>query len=362
MATSITLKELNMELVKNALKSRESATKNDISNSTGLSVATCGNILRELLITGEVLEIDHAESTGGRPSRQFVYNKNFSYVLSLYIKIEFNSTELFYSVSDLLGEIIDEKFIKHQSIKIAELDKLIEFLYDKYPQIKVISFGIPGIVKDGIIERAHCSDVLKNLNFSEEFQNKFDEYIISENDILSELNLFEHLKKKYDIEIVIENDINCAALGYYNKKNLSEKDSIVYVYFPSDIFPGSGLIINGKIHYGYTNFAGEVSFLPDKNEIDEEKMEWKNRDLFAQYVSNIIISIDCIVNPKIIVISGPKFTDSIYNSIEKKVRLHLPEKHIPILILEKDYHESYVNGLITLALEKLACNIKIIEI
>ena len=62
------VKRINVELVKNTLRSTGVGTKSSIANLTRLSVATCGTILNELLQTGEIIDLGPDESSGGRPA------------------------------------------------------------------------------------------------------------------------------------------------------------------------------------------------------------------------------------------------------------------------------------------------------
>lgn len=58
------VKRINVELVKNTLRSMGVGTKASIANLTKLSVATCGTILNELLQTGEIIDLGPDESSG----------------------------------------------------------------------------------------------------------------------------------------------------------------------------------------------------------------------------------------------------------------------------------------------------------
>ena len=46
------VKESNTRLVLTAIRKSKTATRKEISKSTGLSLSTCGNILKDLLATG----------------------------------------------------------------------------------------------------------------------------------------------------------------------------------------------------------------------------------------------------------------------------------------------------------------------
>ncbi len=57
MATANNLKMLNIEKAKQHLKTGKPFTNISLSKASGLSVATCGNIIREMIATGEVKEV-----------------------------------------------------------------------------------------------------------------------------------------------------------------------------------------------------------------------------------------------------------------------------------------------------------------
>lgn len=333
---SMKLKQINIELVKSALKKEEYSTKTSIANATGLSVATCGNILKELLLTGEVLEIDLKPSTGGRPSRRFVYNENYAYVAVIYARKEGTYNSLSCVVSNMIGANIYETYIEHDDITIKEFESAVDMLLNLYPNIKVLGIGVPGVVRQGVI--GIC-----------DFKN------------LSHIPIEEHLLKKYKLMVVAENDVNSTALGFYHKTQYKNTESMAYVYYPVEGNAGSGIIINGHILRGQSNFAGEVSFLPLGISFEEQGNIQKNSPVFSELVTKTIISINCIINPKSVVLSGYCFSEQRIESIKALLCTLTPDAHLPELIFEEDIHDSYIYGLTSMTLEKLSCSIKIIE-
>lgn len=336
MSSAIELKQLNIERVKTILRSKESCTKISLANATGLSVATCGNILKELLATGEVIEINLAESTGGRPSRRFVYNKDFSHVLVVYARIEKGRISLVYTVSNLIGEVIFEGRAEYDGLTLGDIDDIVNEFIGKYPTIKVLALGLPGVVKDGRTETCDISS-------------------------LSNIDVVQYFEERYSLSVAAENDVNCTALGYYNKAGYAEDENLVYVYYPIGSCPGAGIIINGQILVGVTNFAGEVAYLPHYVNSDEGETTQIDTLPFVQSVAETVTSINCLINPKTIVLSGFCFTDKVVASIRQAVESLLPQVHIPYIAYEVDIHESYTRGLITIALEQLSYNLKLVE-
>jgi len=330
------VKAHNLERIKTALKNKSSGTKLNIAGETGLSVATCGNLLNELLESGEVIEIDPAESTGGRPSRRFVYNADYQHVAGFYIRKEGSIKSIHTVTANLLGEVIEENRTDYDRIGIEELESTVEGLAEKDSKISSLSCGVPGVVRDGKI--GYCDfHQLKNFDTARFFETN------------------------YDVKYVVENDVNTSAFGFYSRKSYPENQNLVYIYFPSKGCPGAGLIINGRLFYGYKHFAGEIGNLPLGIGLEKQGKIQNNPELFAEYVSKIIGSITCILNPKRIILSGLFFNDWITESINVKLQKLDFKQYLPEIILERDFHESYQHGLIALALEKLSEKTKMNE-
>lgn len=81
------MKKLNEELVRQTLKMMKQGTKSMVSKETGLSIATCANLLNELSVKGEALEQGMQESNGGRPAKLYRHNENFSYIACIIIEV-----------------------------------------------------------------------------------------------------------------------------------------------------------------------------------------------------------------------------------------------------------------------------------
>lgn len=323
------LKKINMELVKTSLKEVEYGTKSSIAQATGLSVATCGNILKELLATGEALEVSHEESSGGRPARRFKYNKNYGFIGCIYTSIKDNTRWIHYKVTNLIGEEIEEDVIISDQITSETIDNFIGKLTKKYTNILAIGVGVPGVVHEGIIG---ICDIIE----------------------LTNVNLGEKLKEKYKIEVTIENDMNLTVYGIYKRQQYKKETSLAVVTFIEDSFPGAGIIIDGHILKGSTKFAGEVSFLPFDLTREDQLKHLINKEKFIPLAAKTLISIIVIINPQIIVLTGGlcklEYVDDIYNTCMQII----PKEHMPNISYIEDTHKDYMQGLISIALESLS--------
>lgn len=332
---SMQLKQINVELVKSVLKQEKYSTKTSIALATKLSIATCGNILKELLATDEVQEVDFCPSTGGRPARRFIYNKDYAYVAILYARREGLYRTLTCVISNLIGEQIYEDTIEYDDISVDTFDQTIDILLERYPNIKVLGIGVPGVVHEGNID-------------------------ICDFKMLSHTPMAKHLAEKYGLKVIVENDVNSTVLGFYHKHHYTIDENIAYLYYPIDDNPGAGIMINGRILRGQSHFAGEISFLPLGVEVDYRNIQ-DNIELLSHTVAKTIQSINCIINPKSVIISGYCFSDYILESIKKQLSHGSLYWHIPEILYDEDISENYIYGLTTMALEQLSCNIQIIE-
>jgi len=309
------LKEINKSKVRTALRSEETSSKNSLSKITGLSVATCGTIIGELIESGEAIELSFAASTGGRRSRQFKYNENYAYFMSLYVRQEAGEQSIVYTISNLYGQIIETELKMIDFVSKEIIHDLIELYQKKYSQLLYITIGIPGVVKEGKIN-------------------------ICDIKTLSHLDLKVYLESSLNIQVLIENDVNATAVGYYNKLDVCD-ESFAYLYYPVLGQPGAGIMIDGNILRGKSHFAGEVGFLCAGVTKKEEKLK---------SVTETLKSLTCILNPKYIVISGLEFDKDDIEIISLSLTNIIGNEHTPEIIFEHDFHDSYMYGLMTIGL------------
>lgn len=332
----IRVKQVNIELVKTALKALTFGTKLTIANATGLSVATCNNILNELLERGEVVEADLEQPNGGRPARRFMYNANYSYIACIYVNNEGGIYKIIHVITNLTGEIIEENSVEVEIINYEVIDNLIEKLIFNYENIKAIGIGIPGIVHKGVIGAGDIEELV-------------------------DLPLVTMLKAKYNLEIIVENDMNLIVYGFYKKQNYDEEKTIAVVIFPQNNCSGAGIIVDGHIIRGNTNFAGEVSYLPFDISREEQIKQLNRIDSFSPLMVKTIASIIAIINPETIVLTGGLIRSDMLEDLSTACCKTIPHEHMPQIIIQENMQDDYINGLVSITLESLTCDIQLIE-
>ncbi|MGI6084880.1 MAG: ROK family protein [Acetivibrionales bacterium] len=319
------VKQLNVNLVKAILKTMPGKTKFDIAMATGLSQATCNTILNELVSTGEVLELEQEAFGGGRPAKRFMYNGDYGMVICLYLDNDSNKPVVSYAVVNLLGVVKEELTIRKESVDYNTIEDLIGELIAKYNNVKAAAIGIPGIV----IQRQ----------------------IIDICDIKSLVNcpMAEKLQDKFGKKVSLENDMNLTSLGYYQQHGYTKDTSVVVINFLNDNCPGSGIIIDGKIISGYTNFAGEISYLP----FGSNTPTLRNPQEVIERVVATICSITAIINPETIMVTGGLITEDMIEEIRSSCIKIIPERHMPNIVYRRNIHDYYIKGLTAMAFESL---------
>ncbi|MEG1877321.1 MAG: ROK family protein [Lachnospiraceae bacterium] len=317
------IKTNNKDLIKRALIKLEQGTKIMVAKETGLSVATCNSLLNELSASEEIIETptQNKQAGAGRPSKTYHVNERFHLICCLSFHSERTGKYLRYSIVDLLGKAIEENTLFPTELGYFQIQEVLQTLLDKYPRIAVISIGIPGIVnKDSFIESCDIEE-------------------------LKGLNLASYIKDDYGVPVILDNDMNLIAYGLYQQKHYKTQRSVVAISFFENICSGAGIVINGEVIRGRSNFAGEVSYLPLQPENSKRiklplaKME--NAEIIARTVCAFIT----ILNPDIIMLTGNSISINIMNSISEHCTRLIPEHHMPELTYAQITDSYYLSGL-----------------
>lgn len=329
---SLLMKEVNTNIVRNALRQEMTATKQRLSVLTGLSIVTVGSILQQLLEKGEVYEDGAVASKGGRPAQTFCYNKNFLNILTISAYEETGKDMASVCVRNILGEIVcrEEKILDNPDINVFE--EIINDFMEKFSNIKAIGFSMPGEENNGTII-LHDYEKLNGIKFREHFQNR------------------------YNLPVVFENDVNSAVIGY--RKNISSKNidfekdlsSIIYIYFPEKYPPGAGIYLDGKIYKGFNGTGGEIKYIPLG--IDWEKIDYSSEKKIVDMASKLITAVSAMLNPQKVVLYGNFFTENILTEIEKKCRKMLKEIFTPEILLSENFKEDFEQGITEITLDLL---------
>lgn len=317
------VKETNTRIIKEALLEMGSGTKIMTASRTGLSVATCNSILNELESAGEILVVpdDNKTNSAGRPSKTYRINELFQVGCCLYATNENNRFSLSYNIIDLSGHVIASKSLSQTIIDYETMKECLLNLKEEFPTLSSVCIGLPGIItSDGVIESC---DIIE----------------------LEGLSLAALVKKDLQLSCRVENDMNLIALGLYHEKKYIENRCVVAISFFENICSGAGIIINGSVHHGKSNFAGEVSFLPFEKDHGRRIRLPLARSENSDIVARTICAFVTILNPDVIMLTGQSISINMMGPISESCMSMLPQKHMPELTYVQNTDHYYLQGL-----------------
>ena len=318
------MKEINKNALRHALKTLETGTVNRLSELTGLTSMTVGALLDELLYDNEVFIDELLSYSGGRPARSYRINADFSQSIIFYGHEKRGKDTIFVRIINLLGEVLHGEEMRADALVLDSFVPVVERLIQVFPNIKAIGFGFPG---------------------TESAQT------VSKNDYkgISGTRFTEYYKAKFGFRVLFENDTNAAVSGYCRWHPEFIFKTVCYLYFPGKYPPGCGLWIQGLVHRGRYNLAGEVSYLPLG--IDWKKEGKNKEDDFLAKVSLLVASLCGTLAPDLVVLHGEGIGTSSDREVRKLLGNLLPEEFVPEIALSGDFNLDYEKGMIQLTLD-----------
>lgn len=335
------VKQLNKERIRREIQKRERCTKTAIARETGLSIATCSTILNEMLGSGEILRVDQDTSHIGRPASQFRYNPDYQHVLAMYIRAEQGECAVEFAVADALGRQIRRETLHPAAVTRDWMEKLTGDIMRQDGLIQGMTLGLPG--------RLDCENIaLCDTNlpiFTDEFNG--------EHDILG-------------VELNVGNAMGFIASGVYSKISRGGKsgvcggDTVAAVSFSAmeEARIGCGIVIDGKVLYGHSGFAGELLCVADGFGISrarqtEMMLDSGNRCAFRELAAKMVLTLIGTVNPGQVMLMGNGMQEADAAAVREACCRVVSPEHVPELLVDNDIAAYYITGLIRTALDRL---------
>ncbi len=321
--TTMLLKQQNKELVISAFREIGQGTRNDIAQLTGLSIATCGNIIRELLESGDLTEGELAPSQGGRPSKVYIYNSNASLALAISLVANGDFTQIELSTANLTGNILArESYLQPSSeLTFENLNSLISKQFESMPDIHVIGIGIPGMAYNG-------------------------EVLYCDMEALDGINLQKLLEDEYHVRVLIDNEMHFKSTGFFLSHPEMDLKNCALLNIPEKHTYGAGFIVNRQLIRGNGNFSGEINFLPYVSSRKELIEQCAQDDSLIELVTKVVITFITVTDPKHIIFCGFRPTQELMDKIYDKVCQVLPRQLMPEFHLKNDISDEYLTGII----------------
>lgn len=310
------VRKINSDVIRKVLRKNEELTKAEISSLTGLSIATCGNLLKLMVESGEVIEGELEQSTGGRPARRYRYNVEKNLLLCLYVIVD-EKERLLVEVNDGIGSRKEMEEIDTDKVTESLILEKVNEALEKYENISYVGIGIPGTIHEDIIE-------------------------YSDADQLIGVNLKASIEAEHEVKVFTETEQCLKAYGYCRNHKCSDDVTMAYIVGPRDHCLGSGLIIHGKIYRGSHSIAGEIQYLP-YHYFAEHGVDMKGLMDEASVAAGEIIA---LLNPDFIVISGEQFDENTAGRIKENCQKFVRKEYIPEIYYEQESYRDFREGLV----------------
>lgn len=236
------INKINRGLILQLVREDGPISRAQIARKLGLSRPTVSAHVQDLISEGLLLEVGKGETKKGRKDILLSYNSKHGYILAGDIE----GSYIRLAISDMSGKIESEEVIRTQELREKNLmdpnkfplvlREILGIMRIELEGLKILSFGITGIVEEG---RLMFSPGLPEWN---------------------NIPLLKILEREFPYSmIILDRDVNMAVLGEYWKGAGKGKENIVYITISTGI--GAGIIINGKIYEGKNKFAGEIGYM-----------------------------------------------------------------------------------------------------
>ncbi|WP_456440369.1 ROK family protein [Caldithrix abyssi] len=244
------LKGLNCKHILNLLRTHQGLTARQLSEQTGLKIATVLNLLKNLEKLNQVVRKERGASTARGGKKPLIWDINPHFGLAL--GVEWLSTELRAALINFNFELIERKTFVFpgkltDSQKVDFFVKSIEEFVARFNTLQRPIVGL-GVGLAGIIDPA-AGCVVDSLSFQ-----------------ARNFPLLKTLKACFPFPVFLDNESNVGALGlkwllpqFYDKRNL------LYVTLHQCFSGmGTGFIFNHQLYRGRQNSTGEwpVLFSP----------------------------------------------------------------------------------------------------
>ncbi|WP_335980381.1 ROK family transcriptional regulator [Streptomyces sp. CA2R106] len=236
------LRRLNSLALISVLREEPGLTLTEISRRTGLSRASTEDVARGLLERGWLAEVPAAAGAVGRPARRYRFRADAGRVLG----VDIGGHKILALVADLDGTVLHSARVAvapamGRKDRLAALDRAVA---DALAGAGAAAGDIwaAGAATTGLVDgagRVMLSEALPEW---------------------TGVDVAAHLRRRAGGAVLVENDSKLAALAESWRGAARYAKDVVLIL--AGLRTGAGLIIDGKLHRGFGNAAGEIGALP----------------------------------------------------------------------------------------------------
>ena len=165
---------------------------------------------------------------------------------------------------------------------------------------------------------------------------------------LAGISLSERLGRAAGVPAAAVRDVHLASTGCCARENGWDGVTVCIYLGPSGM--GASTVVGGKAFEGASAFAGELHYLPIKNNLEYAKTHFAGADMVAYYMQ-VIRAYAALVNPARVVLYDNPLLEGRVDRIRRACAQTLPAQAVPEILLSHGFWEDYNAGLFRLASE-----------
>lgn len=230
---------LKKSIVSHFLK-EGTATIADLCDEMNLSPPKVNSLLNELIDSGYVKDHGKIDTNGGRRPNLFGVDLESGFLLGVHVKRQY----LNIGITNLEKQIINiQERVPFELKNTEESFNILITIINKYieesdiPREKIISAGVtfPG-----------------RINFITGYSYSYYNF--------SEEPLSKRIERTLGLKVYIENNTRSMALGEFWAGIVNDEKDVIFLNIDFGI--GVGILINSKVYFGKSGFAGEFGHIP----------------------------------------------------------------------------------------------------
>ena len=321
------IKQNNINLVKSVLRADGAGTKLSVAASTGLSVSTCNTLLNHLLSIGELIEVPNPYNHIGRPAKAYGLNPDYAHSGCILLLADPQQPQLVSAIYNLRGDQLYRAAVPVPQVRQELLPAAIADLRRRDARIRRVAIGVPGIV------------------------SRAGHILYCDAPELTGWRITEELEAAHGCQILIENDVNAIAYGLKGAQADGDGATVV-ANFSHGVCPGCGIVMNGKIVRGQTNFAGEISYQFPRASRQQQILALSDPATQLPLICSLLLSVITVINPASIYLTGDLFTQPLLEQVTETCLQYVSQENLPSFLLLSDSTSCYLNGLLELTLSR----------